>query len=128
MKLRQRDGVPRRLLGGICARIRCGGRGSRFWGNVSRVKGGCGGLIWVHVPSAAFAAEGKEVEHVAVFHLAVRAYGFEVAALHHGEALVGCGRHGCGLEDGRFMNLRERADRSGQRAEMGRRKRQWVRG
>jgi hypothetical protein len=49
----------------------------------------------VKVPSAALAAEGEEVEHVAVFHLAVRAHGLYVA-LHHGEAFVWCGRHGCG--------------------------------
>jgi hypothetical protein len=66
----------------------------------------------VKVPSAALTAEGQEVEDVAVFHLAVRAYGFKVAALHHGEALVGCGCHGSGVGGGRYMKRRSRADRS----------------
>jgi hypothetical protein len=61
------------------------------------------GCFGVHVPSAALTAKWQEVEDVAVFHLAVRAYGFQVAALHHGEALVGCGRHGCGNDGGDYM-------------------------
>jgi hypothetical protein len=44
----------------------------------------------VYVPSAALTAEGEEVEDVAVFHLAVRAYGFYVAALHLGVTLAWC--------------------------------------
>lgn len=42
------------------------------------------------VPSAASTSEWEEVEDVAVFHLAMRAHSFYVAALHLGEALCGC--------------------------------------
>jgi len=42
---------------------------------------------------AGLAAEGQEVEHMAVGHLAVRPNGFNVA-LHLGIRFGGCGRHG----------------------------------
>jgi hypothetical protein len=55
-------------------------------------------IWWQGLPSATLTAEWEEVEDMAVFHLAMRAYGFHVA-FHHGEALVWGRCHGFG--DGR---------------------------
>jgi hypothetical protein len=49
------------------------------------------------LPSTALTAKWEEVKHMAVLHLAVRAHGFNIAALHDGEALVWCRCHGCGV-------------------------------
>lgn len=41
------------------------------------------------LPSTALTAEWQEVENMAIFHLAMRANCFDVAALHRGKALDG---------------------------------------